>query len=132
MDRVFAALRSGGPRATGKLYAELFPGAEMTRNEFENLLGAAVRSGLISQAEEVFEKDGKRIPYRTVRLTPNTSAPGEKGAVHFVMKDDAPGFNVPGPKKRKNKGAGKRSAPKGEKQLHRKTNAEAAPASRGG
>jgi DNA topoisomerase-3 len=132
MDRVLAALRSGGPRGTGKLYAELFPGAEMTRNEFENLLGAAVRSGLISQAEEVFEKDGKRIPYRTVRLTPITRAPGENGAVHFVMKDDAPAFEVAVPKKRKKKASAKRSAAKDGKQVQRKTKAESAPASRSG
>ena len=67
-----------------------------------------------------------------MRLTSNSSPPGEKGAVHFVMKDDAPGFKVAVPKKRKKKAAAKRFAAKDEKQLHRKTKAEAAPASRGG
>ena len=132
MERVLATLRSGGVRATGKLYSELFAGAEMTRNDFENLLGAAVRSGLISQAEEVFEKDGKRIPYRTVRLASQAGVPGENGGVHFLMKDGAPGLKLPAGKKRKDKGRSKRSTPTSETKLHEKTKAEPAAASRGG
>lgn len=87
--RVLAALRSRGrfTAATGKLYAELFPAAEMSRDRFEDVLGAMARAGLLFQADEVFEKDGKRIPYRTVRLTSQGQAADETSSLAFVMKD---------------------------------------------
>jgi superfamily II DNA helicase RecQ len=104
MDRVIEALRMKGPRATGKLYTEIFPGGEVTRNDFENILGAAVRSGRLSQAEEIFEKDGKRIPYRTVRLlSAQTNSTGENGHFEFVMKDLGRGLATSRTKKRKAK-----------------------------
>lgn len=104
MDRVLKALVSNGPRATGKLYAELFPGAEITRNDFENVLGSAVRSGLISQTEEIFEKDGKRIPYRTVRLVSQARLPGANGMSDFLIKDASPQLSVRGKKRKRTAG----------------------------
>lgn len=87
--RVLTALRSRGraAAATGKLYADLFPAAEMSRDGFEKILGAMARAGLVLQADEVFEKDGKRIPYRTVRLSPHGQAANESSPIAFVMKD---------------------------------------------
>jgi superfamily II DNA helicase RecQ len=41
----------------------------MSRNEFDALLDAMVRAGLIEIEEAEFEKDGKSIRYRKVRLT---------------------------------------------------------------
>ncbi len=117
MDRVIAALQMKSPRATGKLYSEIFPGGEITRNDFENVLGAAVRSGLLSQAEEIFEKDGKRIPYRTVRLLSGNKPPaGENGRLEFVMKDAGPVFATPRAKKRKPAERKKRGSAKQPKQ----------------
>jgi hypothetical protein len=49
-------------RSTGKLYAELYPGKEISRDNFEEILGAMVRAELLSFADAVFEKDGKQIP----------------------------------------------------------------------
>src|SRR5260370_29286850 len=68
--RVLAALRSGQQKSTGRLHAELFPGGEMSRDACEDVLGAMARAGLARLSDAVFEKDGKQIPYRTVRLTP--------------------------------------------------------------
>jgi DNA topoisomerase-3 len=112
MRRVLNALAFSGPRATGKLYAELFPGGEITRNDFENLLGSAVRSGLLSQAEEIFEKDGKRIPYRTVRVTSQPGSPGVNGLSDFVVKDVSALSSRATAKKRKGRGATKRARAK--------------------
>ncbi len=112
MDRILNLLASSGPRATGKLYTELFPGSEITRNDFELILGAAVRSGLLSQTESTFEKDGKRIPYRTVRLTAGHPSPGENGGVEFVMKDAGLASTVTGAKKGKGGAKTKRVRPK--------------------
>ena len=67
--RVAAELRAGGAKSTGKLYAELFPHHEMSRDDFENLLGGMARAGIVRLDDAVFEKNGRQIPYRTARLT---------------------------------------------------------------
>ena len=85
--RVLAALRSRGSQSTGKLYSGLLPAAEMSRDSFENILGAMARAGLLLQADETFETDGKRIPYRTVRLTQQGQHVDERSHISFVMKD---------------------------------------------
>ncbi len=66
--RLIAALRAGGGKSTGKLHAELFPEGHLSRNSFEDLLGAMARSGLVRLTDEVFEKDGRSIPYRKAYL----------------------------------------------------------------
>ena len=76
-------------RSTGKLYSELFPGNEISRDNFEEILGAMARAGLLSFADAVFEKDGKQIPYRTVSLTPTGRTTNETMPVLFVMKEAA-------------------------------------------
>jgi superfamily II DNA helicase RecQ len=87
--RVLAALHAGERKSTGKLHAELFPGGEMSRDDFENALGAMARAGLAQLSDEVFEKDGKQIPYRTVRLTPAGRAADETTPIELIMKDAA-------------------------------------------
>ena len=87
--RVLAALHSRGSKATGKLHSDLFPSAEISRDDFENILGAMARAGLLLQADEVFEKNGKPIPYRTVRLTSRGQSVNESSPITFVMKDTA-------------------------------------------
>ena len=85
--RVLSAMRSIRTRSTGKLYAELYPGNEISRDNFEEILGAMARAELLSFADAVFEKEGKQIPYRTVSLTPAGRAANETTPVLFVMKD---------------------------------------------
>ncbi len=98
--RVLAALRSGEQKSTGKLHATLFPGGGMNRDTFEDVLGAMARAGLARLSDAVFEKDGKQIPYRTVRLTPAGRALDEAAPIEFVMKDTAA---PPAKRKRKEK-----------------------------
>jgi DNA topoisomerase-3 len=87
--RVLSAMRSIRTRSTGKLYADLYPGKEISRDNFEEILGAMARAELLSFADAVFEKDGKQIPYRTVSLTQAGRATNETTSVLFVMKDAA-------------------------------------------
>jgi superfamily II DNA helicase RecQ len=87
--RVLSVMRSIRSRSTGKLYAELYPGNEISRDNFEEVLGAMARAELLSFADAVFEKEGKQIPYRTVSLTPAGRATHETTPVLFVMKDAA-------------------------------------------
>jgi superfamily II DNA helicase RecQ len=69
-ERVLERLRSCSSRSTGKLHSDLFPHNEMTRDDFEELLGGMARSELLSLTDSVFEQAGKRIPYRSVSLLP--------------------------------------------------------------
>jgi len=87
--RVVAALRSGGAKSTGKLHGELCPNREMSRDAFEEVLGAMARAGLLQLLDAVFEKNGKQIPYRKVSLTRAGYAVDERTPVEFIMKDTA-------------------------------------------
>ena len=54
--RVAAELRAVGAKSTGKLHAELFPHKEMSRDDFENLLGGMARAGILRLDDAVFRK----------------------------------------------------------------------------
>jgi superfamily II DNA helicase RecQ len=101
--RVLSAMRSIRTRSTGKLFAELYPGNEISRDNFEEILGGMARAGLLTFADAVFEKEGKPIPYRTVSLIPAGHATNETTPVLFVMKD-AP---RPATKRKRAKNAGR-------------------------
>jgi hypothetical protein len=66
--KLVVALRSGAPKSTGKLYGELYPDARMSRDEFEEVLGAMARAGIVRLLDEIFEQNGRAIPYRKVGL----------------------------------------------------------------
>ena len=88
--RVLSVLRRSGPKSTGKLHTEVCPNGEMTRDEFEEVLGAMARAGLVQHVDAVFEKDGKQIPYRNVKLTREGDRADENTPIRFIMKDVAP------------------------------------------
>jgi DNA topoisomerase III len=85
--RVVEALRDGTPRATGRLHSEICPGGELTRDEFEEVLGSMARAGLVCLTDAVFEKDGRQIPYRRASLTRDGYDIDENTPLDFVMKD---------------------------------------------
>ena len=82
-------LRSNGGRSTGKLHSDVFPHGQMSRDEFEEILGAMARANFLRLANAVFEKDGKAIPYRKASLTPDGEALEEIVAGDLLMKDAA-------------------------------------------
>jgi DNA topoisomerase-3 len=59
----------------------------MSRDAYEDVLGAMARASLARLSDAVFEKGGKQIPYRTVRLTPAGRAADETTPIEFIMKD---------------------------------------------
>jgi len=89
---VITALRSGGVKSTGKLYAEIYASRGMSRDAFEDVLGGMARAGLVRLTDAVFEKDGKQIPYRKASLTPAAHSVDETTPISFIMKDTAPAF----------------------------------------
>ncbi len=61
--RVLRVMRSVFTKSTGKLYTELYPGNEISRDNFEEILGAMARAELLTFADAVCsEKQGKQIP----------------------------------------------------------------------
>jgi superfamily II DNA helicase RecQ len=62
-------LRAVDYKATGTLQRSLEAVGRLSRDEFEALLDAMVRAGLIEIEESEFEKDGEVIRFRKVRLT---------------------------------------------------------------
>ena len=100
--RVVAVLRSGGVKSTGKLYNEMYPNRDISRDAFEEVLGAMARAGLVRLSDAVFEKDGKQIPYRKASLTHAAYSVDETTPIEFVMKDTTPASTK---RKRKKKAA---------------------------
>ncbi|HWQ52199.1 MAG TPA: DNA topoisomerase 3 [Bryobacteraceae bacterium] len=68
--RLLEALRKAeGKKSSGKLHAEVFKDT-LDRRACERLLCDMARAGLVTVADEVFETEGRRIPYRSVSITP--------------------------------------------------------------
>jgi superfamily II DNA helicase RecQ len=111
---VLQKLRSLPSRSTGKLHSDLYPENEMSRDDFEEVLGAMARAELLAFADAVFEKQGKKIPYRTVSILPAGLNFDEQQAASFVMRDAAtPAASSKRSKSRANAAQGKlaKSAP---------------------
>lgn len=106
-SRALAALRSGSAKSTGKLHAELYPDGGISRDAFEEVLGAMARAGLVRLFDAVFEKDGRQVPYRKVSLSPEGAKADENLLAGLVLKQTRPAG--PGKRKRKAKAA---AAPK--------------------
>ena len=66
---ILKSLRSGASPSTGRLYKELYPREDISRNDFDAVLGALAGAGLLRIEEASFEKDGKPINYRKAALT---------------------------------------------------------------
>jgi superfamily II DNA helicase RecQ len=111
---VMTALRKGGSKTTGRLHAELNPDGSMTRDEFEDVIGAMARAGLVRLTSEVFEKDGKSIPYRKVSLL------DDREEFEILMKAEV----APEPRTRKRK---KKERARGKRPAERKMPAVSPP-----
>ncbi len=80
---------SGGGRSLGKLYTDLCAKDGMSRDAFEELVAALARAGLIRLAEEVFEKDGKQIPYRKATLSREADFVDRETRLEITIRDTA-------------------------------------------
>ena len=95
-------------RSVGQLHAECGERG-LDRDEFEELLGAMARAGLLRLTDAVFEKDGKQIPYRKAHLTRDAEYIDEDTPLELTIRDAAPArktasrIRQPKPKKKKKK-----------------------------
>jgi superfamily II DNA helicase RecQ len=94
----------------------------MSRDDFEEVLGAMARAELIAFTEAVFETQGKRIPYRNVSILPAGLTFNESQAHLFVMRDAV----APSAADKRAKKRGKSSTP-GQGRLAKASPGEAAP-----
>ena len=108
-DKAVKMLGDQPGKSTGRLHTDLFPNGEMTRDEFEQVLGAMARLGYITLTEAVFEKDGKQIPYRKASLTRAAGHLDETSEVDLLVKTVSAQ-----PSKR---GKGKKTVGKGKKRV---------------
>ena len=66
---IVEALRGAAYKTVKQLREELHWAEAMSRDQFEELLSAMTRAGLIEVENAEFEKDGRVIPYRRISLT---------------------------------------------------------------
>jgi superfamily II DNA helicase RecQ len=66
---ILKSLRSGPSPSTGRLYKDIYPREDLSRNDFDDVLGALAAAGLVRIEEASFEKDGKPVNYRKAALT---------------------------------------------------------------
>jgi ATP-dependent DNA helicase RecQ len=66
---VIESLRSASYKTIKQLMSDLSWAERVGRDDFEQLLAAMQRAGLLASEEAVFEKDGRVIPYRKISLT---------------------------------------------------------------
>ncbi len=66
---IFKRLRGAAGLSTGKLHKEIYPREELSRDDFEALLGALAAAGYLRLEDASFEKDGRAIPYRKASLS---------------------------------------------------------------
>jgi len=99
--RIVAALGAGGAKSTGKLHTEIYPSGELSRDEFEEVLGAMARAGMLRLTEAVFETDGRTIPYRKASLLPGAADADQAGAPGLLMRAAVPAARVRGKRRKK-------------------------------
>jgi superfamily II DNA helicase RecQ len=80
-------LRAVDYKASGTLQRNLDGAGKMSRSEFDGLLDAMVRAGLIEIEEAEFEKDGAVIRFRKVRVTPAGLEMRAGTPVEFLISD---------------------------------------------
>jgi ATP-dependent DNA helicase RecQ len=84
---VSRALGFGGSKSTGKLHQELCVSNQISRDHFEDLLGAMNGAGLLAIEDASFEKDGRSIAYRKASLTRDGEDLNEDDLTTVVMRD---------------------------------------------
>ncbi len=77
----------GGSKSTGKLHGELCAKNGVSRDSFEDLLGALAGAGFVRLDEASFEKDGRTIPYRKAGLTHEGAMFSERDADTVLLRE---------------------------------------------
>jgi ATP-dependent DNA helicase RecQ len=108
---VARALRFGGSKSTGKLHQELCATNKMSRDHFEDLLGAMSGAGFLAIEEASFEKDGRSIAYRKASLTRDGDDLSESDNAGILMRDSSENASTQPAKREKKRKEPKAEAP---------------------
>ncbi|MGA7255690.1 MAG: ATP-dependent DNA helicase RecQ [Terracidiphilus sp.] len=100
---IIDSLRGASYMTPKALRGELPWAESLDRGDFDNLLGAMARTGLIDIEEAEFEKDGRVIPYRKIRLTDRGLRVGPDTALELLLDDGMVEELVPSPAPRAGK-----------------------------
>jgi RecQ family ATP-dependent DNA helicase len=80
-------IRHAKIQSIGRLHKLLFPTEIMTRDDFEDLVGAMAAAGLVLVEDATFEKADKTILYRKVTLTREGYKLNERTPVELLLTD---------------------------------------------
>jgi len=69
LGAMLAVLLRNGARSSGTLHREAVESLGVDRRAYERLLSGLVRADVVRAEDEIFEKDGKEIPYQRIILT---------------------------------------------------------------
>ncbi len=105
VERILEALKTSGSIATGRLYAQLFEGTNVLRRDFEDILRATARFGLVDIVDASWEKDGKRIEFRKVHITPAGREDGVAAEIRIPEQSEVSGAAASASGRRKKKPA---------------------------
>jgi RecQ family ATP-dependent DNA helicase len=83
------ALRHAQGQSIGRLHQALFPTKAMSRDDFEDLVGAMAAAGLVLLENATFEKQDRTISYRKVTLTREGYKLSEHTPVELLLTDSA-------------------------------------------
>jgi superfamily II DNA helicase RecQ len=99
------ALGRAKAQSIGRLHRILFPTEAMSRDDFEDLVGAMAGAGLVLLEDATFEKADKIISYRKVSLTREGSKLNERTPVELLLTDRAGDRESVKPKRRSSAGS---------------------------
>jgi RecQ family ATP-dependent DNA helicase len=80
-------LRHAKGQSIGRLHKLLFPTQAMSRDDFEDLVGAMAAAGLVLVEDATFEKADRIISYRKVTLTREGAKLNERTPVELFLTD---------------------------------------------
>jgi DNA topoisomerase-3 len=84
MKATLDSLAKQNDQSVGALHRN--EGGAMARRDFEVIVSGLLRSGMVSSRPDVFEKDGKSIPFHRLKLT----RLGEKANAHMLAAIHVP------------------------------------------
>ncbi|MEZ5399509.1 MAG: DNA topoisomerase 3 [Bryobacteraceae bacterium] len=114
LEAIFAAVRESDGVAAGRAFTQVSAKTPMDRREFEEMLGALARAGVVALTEDSFEKDGKVIEYRRL-----TAAPGTEELPEVLVPAEIEGEDLP--RRRKGRASKKKKTAKRVKSRAEKT-----------
>jgi DNA topoisomerase-3 len=97
MKKILEELHQHNSKSTGRLHLDTF-GQSLERRSFETLLGALVRAGLVNVSDDSFEREGERIRYRRVFLTPQGQRANDATMTSLTIVNES-GKKSPGRKR---------------------------------